>query len=46
MSKLVLLFSLMFVLAACGGAPVKPCPDPDPDPTSPCATSHSQTHGG
>jgi hypothetical protein len=45
MSKLVLLLTLMFMLAACGGAPTTKCPDPDPDPNSPCATSHSQTHG-
>jgi uncharacterized lipoprotein len=45
MPKFVLLLTLIFLLAACGSAPTTKCPDPDPDPNSPCATSHSQTHG-
>jgi hypothetical protein len=45
MTKLVLLLALAWIVAGCAGAPTTPCPDPDPDPNSPCATSHSQTHG-
>jgi hypothetical protein len=46
MVRLLAIIMLSAMLAGCGGPPVKPCPDPDPDPTGPCATSHSQTHGG
>jgi hypothetical protein len=42
-SKLVLVLALGVFLAACGGVS-GPCDDSDP--VGPCATSHSQTHGG
>jgi hypothetical protein len=46
MTKVALFLTLIVLLAACAvGPPMKACPDPDPDPISPCATSHSQTHG-
>lgn len=46
MARLLAIVGLLFVLVGCAtGAPVTPCPDPDSDPTSPCATSHGQTHG-
>jgi hypothetical protein len=35
---------LFFVLAGCAGGVTGPCDDSDP--IGPCATSHSQTHGG
>lgn len=46
-TELIALVALILViLAGCTtGAPTAPCPDPDPNPISPCATSHSQTHG-
>jgi hypothetical protein len=41
----LLMLATMFLLAACGGPGVTgPCDDSDP--VGPCATSHSQTHGG
>jgi hypothetical protein len=41
----ILILAAMFMLAACGGPGVTgPCDDSDP--VGPCATSHSQTHGG
>jgi hypothetical protein len=43
MTKLFALIALVFVLAGCGGT-TTPCSDADP--VGPCATSHSQTHGG
>jgi hypothetical protein len=46
MARLLALIGLIVVLADCGGPGVTgPCPE-NPDPISPCATSHSQTHGG
>jgi hypothetical protein len=42
--RLLAVLSLIFVLSGCGGAPTKACDDSDP--VGPCATSHSQTHGG
>jgi len=44
-TKRLVLLTVIFVLAGCASAPMTPCPDPDPNPISPCATSHSQTHG-
>ena len=44
--RLLAVLSLIFVLAACTGAPTTPCPDPDPDPISACATSHGHTYDG
>jgi len=44
-SRLALFLVLLLVLADCGGPGVTgPCDDSDP--VGPCATSHSQTHGG
>ncbi|HEU0217485.1 MAG TPA: hypothetical protein VFQ90_12555 [Stellaceae bacterium] len=37
------MLAAMLLLAACGGV-TGPCDDSDP--VGPCATSHSQTHGG
>jgi len=46
MTKMALFLTLIMLLAGCAaGPPMTACPDPDPDPNSPCATSHSQTHG-
>jgi len=47
---MALFLTLIMLLAGCAvGPPMTACPDPDPDPdpdpNSPCATSHSQTHG-
>jgi len=38
------MLAAMLLLAACGGGVTGPCDDSDP--VGPCATSHSQTHGG
>jgi hypothetical protein len=35
---------LILVLSGCAGGVTGPCDDSDP--VGPCATSHSQTHGG
>jgi hypothetical protein len=41
----ILMLVAVLMLAACGGPGVTgPCDDSDP--VGPCATSHSQTHGG
>jgi starvation-inducible outer membrane lipoprotein len=46
MTKVALFLTLIMLLAGCtAGPPMTACPDPDPNPISPCATSHSQTHG-
>jgi hypothetical protein len=42
--RFLAILSLILVLSGCGGAPIKACDDSDP--VGPCATSHSQTHGG
>jgi hypothetical protein len=43
--SLLPMLAAMLLLAACGGRGVTgPCDDSDP--VGPCATSHSQTHGG
>jgi hypothetical protein len=44
-TRAALWMALILVLAGCaGGGVTGPCDDSDP--VGPCATSHSQTHGG